>query len=214
MTIQQKHLIKALLNRIQKKLDFLEREKTDILEECIFSKKNLIKLNGLYFKMTNEEIDKFLHEEELVPVAFLQNLSGLGFIVDQTKSEADIPQGFTAQIQFWLAIFLAGQDDDLIAIDEPSWLKNFGPGSVVTDDISYQFSHTIGQQTGNPNTSAQLIELCKSRIDTIVNSCFKVRNRQLDRQDPVFLSEEREIVDASRENYQQFLQWKTGSMQI
>ena len=159
--------------------------------------------------MTKEEIRIFLHNEELVPVIFLHSYEGLGFVADTSKGDAEIPEGFRANIPFWLARILANPTVNMAAIEEPKWLEKVGPGSNITQEVSYDFGANIGMAAGKQNTVVQLIELCKSRIGNVLNSSFKVKARQLDKQDPVFLEEEKEIVENTREAYQSYLQWKT-----
>lgn len=164
--------------------------------------------------MTKEEINDFLHQEELVPVTFLGTFEGLGFIVDPNSSDSTIPENFCANIPFWLASILADPKVNMVAIKEPQWLEKLGPGSSISEELSYEFGANIGVAAGKSDTVTRLIDLYKSRASGVINSAFKTRSRQLDRQEPVFLSEESDLVQNTRSNYQSFLQWKAGSMDV
>ncbi|OHS97938.1 hypothetical protein TRFO_35734 [Tritrichomonas foetus] len=162
--------------------------------------------------MTREEIDIFRHNEELVPVVFLQSYQGLGFIVDPSKNDAEIPEGFRANLPFWLAKLLADSKVKMVIIEQPQWLEKLGPGSTISEELSYSFGASIGESCGKEETIRKLIELGKSRLEKVVNSSFKVTNRQLDRQEQPFLVEENEMIQNSRVAYNSFLQWKTGDL--
>ncbi|KAK8890775.1 hypothetical protein M9Y10_027974 [Tritrichomonas musculus] len=164
--------------------------------------------------MSKEEIDDFLHQEDLVPVTFLGTFEGLGFIVDPSSSNSTIPENFCANIPFWLASILADPKVKMVSIDEPQWLEKLGPGSTITEELSYEYGANIGVVAGKNDTISQLIDLCKSRTSVVINSAFKTTNRKLDRQEPVFMSEENDIIQKTRANYQSFLQWKTGSITV
>ena len=164
--------------------------------------------------MTKEEINDFLHQEELVPVTFLGTFEGLGFIVDPSNSDSTIPEDYCANIPFWLASILADPKVNMVAINEPQWLENLGPGSSITEELSYEFGANIGVVAGKVDTITRLIDLYKSRASAVINSAFKARSRQLDRQEPTYMSEENDLIQNSRSNYQSFLQWKAGSMNV
>ena len=164
--------------------------------------------------MTKEEINDFLHQEELVPVTFLNAYEGLGFIVDPSNSDSTVPENFCANIPFWLASILADPKVNMVSIDEPRWLETLGPGSSINEELSYEYGANIGVVAGNNDTITRLIDLCKSRTNVVLNSAFKTRNRQLDRQEPTFMAEENNIIQNTRSNYLSFLQWKTGSINV
>ena len=60
--------------------------------------------------MTRSEITNFLHGEEMVPVVFLRDCPGLGFVVNQDHGSSDIPATYHANVPFWLASIMGSPE--------------------------------------------------------------------------------------------------------
>jgi hypothetical protein len=167
--------------------------------------------------MTSAEITEYLHAEELVPVVFLRDCPGLGFIVNQERDDAVIPKTYHASIPFWLASILGGvgtQQNQFVRIEPPPWLQALGPGAHIEPDRSYDFGAHVGLACGADGIIQQLIELGKERIQTIVDASFQIGRRDFDIGDEKpMLAEEKEIVDRSQRAIENFRRWKSGGVQ-
>lgn len=165
--------------------------------------------------MTSAEINEYLHGDEMVPVAFLKDCAGLGFLVNPEKAEADIPATYRANIPFWLAAIMGSPEageNQFLAIGQPPWLRDLGPGyNPHNDSISYDFAGNVGVACGDDTVSRRLVELYKERIPAMMDAGMQGRKRSLDGMDgQVFLKEEKEMIKSSKRAVQDFFGWKTG----
>lgn len=165
--------------------------------------------------MTSAEIDEYLRGDEMVPVVFLRECAGLGFIVNQEKAEADVPATYRANVPFWLASIMGSpeaKENRFLRIEHPPWLRDLGPGyNPYNDSISYDFAGNVGVACEDDGISRRLIELYKERIPEMMGAGMQGRRRLLDRMDgQIFLKEEREMIRASQRAVQDFFGWKTG----
>ena len=125
--------------------------------------------------MSSEEISNFLHGEELVPVVFLQNCEGLGFIVGAEQTDSDIPVDYHANIPFWLAQILSNPKVQITEVLTPDWVQNLHPGTNCESEKSYLFAAAIGSlcedETQDPDASMlkNIIDMCRERLGMFVN---------------------------------------------
>ena len=163
--------------------------------------------------MTRSEITNFLHGEEMVPVVFLRDCPGLGFVVNQDHGSSDIPATYHANVPFWLASIMGSpeiEDKRFLTVQEPPWLKMMGPGATIEVERSYEFAKSVAVACQNETSVALLKGLLKERVPDIVGASLQGRRRQFDRDDKVFLAEEKEMIANSQKAVEQFYTWKTG----
>jgi hypothetical protein len=164
--------------------------------------------------MTLEEISDYLHAEEPVPVEFLQNCPGLGFLVNEDRDEAEIPQTYRASLPFWLAAILGSQEagaNRLVQINEPPWLRALGPGARVDTERSYDFAATVAMACGDESAARRVIELAKERLPEVLVLALQGRTPRIDSQGHrTLFAEEKDILAASRAAIQSFHDWKIG----
>jgi hypothetical protein len=164
--------------------------------------------------MTLAEISDYLHAEEPVPVEFLQSCPGLGFLVNEDRDEAEIPQTYRASLPFWLAAILgsrAAGANRLVQINEPPWLRALGPGAHVDVERSFDYAATVAVACGDDSAAKRVIELAKERLPEVVTLALQFGRTRIDAQPHrVLFTEERDILAASHAAVQSFHKWKTG----
>ena len=158
--------------------------------------------------MTNKEIENFLHGEELVPVTFLTDLEGAGFIVNTEQTDADIPTGYTANIPFWIADILTRSH--LTQITSPDWLTALTPGATIDVERSFEFSALLAKDSERLDHVEKLCQLASDRIDLVLTQSLKTFEKQSQKtNEPAFFSEEKEMIKLGRESAKQFYNWKS-----
>jgi hypothetical protein len=167
--------------------------------------------------MTRGEVSSYLRGEEMLPVTFLSSCDGLGFTVDQSSNDADVPQYYRASMPFWLASTM--KESGMVGIDEPPWLKTLGPGAHLDAERSLGFAAKISVQCGDRGVSGltRLTELCQERIDGVLTFAMTTTMPRFDQsgqEGQVFLSEEKEMIEESRKSLRNFAAWKAGDTRI
>ena len=164
--------------------------------------------------MSNEEIENFLHGEELVPVTFLKDLEGAGFIVNTEQTDADIPTGYSANIPFWIADILTRSH--ITKITPPDWLTALTPGATINDERSFDFSALLAKDSDRFDYIEKLSQLATDRIDLVLTHSMKTVEQQSGKKNgPAFFTEEKEIIRLGRESAKQFYDWKsTGTCNV
>ncbi|KAH0792720.1 DNA replication complex GINS protein PSF3 [Histomonas meleagridis] len=161
--------------------------------------------------MTSSEISDFLHGEELVPVVFLQECEGLGFIVNPEQSDADIPVNYRANIPFWLAQILANPQVNIVRVGVPEWVAGIHPGAAIETERSYHFAAAISSLCGEPEIGKNIIDTCKERLGTVVRNSYISSQSTLQRnEDIVYMTEEKELITQTQKSVDLFYKWKTG----
>ena len=159
--------------------------------------------------MSSTEISDFLHGEELVPVVFLQECEGLGFIVNPEQSDADIPVNYRANIPFWLAQILANPKVNMVRVDVPDWVLGIHPGASVETERSYLFAAAISSLSGEPEIAKNIIDMCKERLETVVRRSYVSSQKRND--DTMFMTEEKEVISKTQKSVDLFYKWKTNN---
>ena len=162
--------------------------------------------------MTQAEIADFLYGEEMVPVEFVRDCPELGFVVNQDHGSADIPATYRANMPFWLASKIGPEmeENQPLKVEQPSWLRALGRGATLDIERSYKFASLVAIASKDKGANKRLHGLLTERIPDVVTASLQARRRQFDRNDKVFLTEEKEMIANSQHAVEQFFAWKTG----
>lgn len=154
------------------------------------------------------EVQRFLDEDELVPVIFKRECPMLGFIVDPGMNGSTIPVNFSTNLPIWLARKLA--EDKVVSVGLPGWVQEMQPGSVVNPHASITLASEIrelsAQEGGQPDFESPVAQMSRDRVHDVVGESFRLgQGRMCFSEERVLYREEQTVVDAARETYRNFL---------
>lgn len=170
--------------------------------------------------MSAEEISDFLHGEELVPVSFLQNCEGLGFIVGAEQTDSDIPVDYHANIPFWLAQILSNPKVQMTEVLTPDWVQSLHPGANCESEMSYLFSAAVAalceDESQDPDASLlkNIIDMCRERLGMVVHRAHISSRSSKDKYDTVLMKEEKDIIVNTQKTVDSFFRWKTNNINM
>lgn len=159
--------------------------------------------------MTQEEIDQYLAEEEMIPVTFVRNAPHMGFVVNVEHGNADIPQHYKANIPYWMIAYYI---KEYVDIDEPQWLKDLGSGVSLTAQKSYKFGEQIAYQRGDATAFERMIHMIEARAKDLIHKALQPRS-VIDRDKRIYMAEETSMIQCTQNSNEQFMKWKSASGQ-